>query len=169
MAEFLTKDSIQLKLRTTMDLIQNSSGELEIAKLGNITLTDKRVYQEINAGSMKTIQIIPITTVDSFGLISTQKVWLLILGVIIALGGLVMLIDRTLRGGALLLFVLAILFIAAWWFTKKVLIVVYSMSGESELSTIVSGSQLIEVVGFLNKLQAAVEAANASRKLSDVN
>jgi hypothetical protein len=43
------------------------------------------------------------------------------------------------------------------------------MSGESELSTIVSGSQLTEVVGFLNKLQAAVEAANASRKLSDVN
>jgi hypothetical protein len=97
MAEFLTKDSIQLKLRTTMDLIQNSSGELEIAKLGNITLTDKRVYQEINAGSMKIIRIIPITNVDSFGLISTQKVWLLILGVIIALGGLVMLIDRTLR------------------------------------------------------------------------
>ena len=168
MAEFLTKDSIQLKLITTMDLIQNNSGEVEIAKIGSITLTDKRVYQEINAGSMKTIQIIPITTVDSFGLISTQKVWLLILGVIIALGGLVMLIDRTLRSGALLLFVLAILFIAAWWFTKKVLIVVYSMSGASE-STIVSGSQLTEVVGFLNKLQAAVEAANASRKLSDVN
>jgi cell division protein YceG involved in septum cleavage len=69
----------------------------------------------------------------------------------------------------LLLFVLAILFIAAWWFTKKVGSVVYSMSGESELFTIVSGSQLTEVVGFLNKLQAAVEAANASRKLSDVN
>jgi hypothetical protein len=169
MEEFLTKDSIQLKLITTMDLIQNNSGEVEIAKLGSITLTDKRVYQEINAGSMKTIQIIPITNVDSFGLISTQKVWLLILGVIIALGGLVMLIDRTLRGGALLLFVLAILFIAAWWFTRKVCSVVYSMSGESELSTIVSGSQLTEVVGFLNKLQAAVEAANASRKLSDVN
>jgi hypothetical protein len=91
MAEFLTKDSIQLKLITTMDLIQNNSGEVEIAKLGSITLTDKRVYQEINEGSMKIIRIIPITTVDSFGLISTQKVWLLILGVIIALVGLVML------------------------------------------------------------------------------
>ncbi len=150
-----------------MDLTQNNSGELEIARLGNIILTDKRVYQEINAGSMKTIQIIPITTVDSFGLISTQKVWLLILGVIFALGGLVML-NKEPGVGALLL-VLAILFIAAWWFTKKVRSVVYSMSGESELSTIVSGSQLTEAVGFLNKLQAAVEAANALRKLSDVN
>jgi len=150
-----------------MDLIQNNSGELEIAKLGNITLTDKRVYQEINAGSMKTIQIIPITNVDSFGLISTQKVWLLILGVIIALVGLVMLTQSPGVGASIL--VLAILFIAAWWFTRKVCSVVYSMSGESELSTIVSGSQLTEVVGFLNKLQAAVEAANALRKLSDVN
>jgi len=150
-----------------MDLIQNSSGELEIAKLGNITLTDKRVYQEINAGSMKTIQIIPITNVDSFGLISTQKVWLLILGVIIALVGLVTLTQSPGVGASIL--VLAMLFIAAWWFTKKVGGVVYSMSGESELSTTVSGSQLTEAVGFLNKLQAAVEAANASRKLSDVN
>jgi len=150
-----------------MDLIQNSSGELEIAKLGNITLTDKRVYQEINEGSMKTIQIIPITNVDSFGLISTQKVWLLILGVIIALVGLVMLTQAPGVGASIL--VLAMLFIAAWWFTKKVGGVVYSMSGESELSTTVSGSQLTEAVGFLNKLQAAVEAANASRKLSDVN
>jgi len=150
-----------------MDLIQNNSGEVEIAKLGNITLTDKRVYQEINAGSMKTIQIIPITNVDSFGLISTQKVWLLILGVIIALVGLVTLTQSPGVGASIL--VLAMLIIAAWWFTRKVCSVVYSMSGESELSTIVSGSQLTEVVGFLNKLQTAVEAANASRKLSDVN
>jgi len=150
-----------------MDLIQNNSGEVEIAKLGSITLTDKRVYQEINAGSMKTIQIIPITNVDSFGLISTQKVWLLILGVIIALVGLVTLTQSPGVGASIL--VLAMLFIAAWWFTKKVGGVVYSMSGESELSTTVSGSQLTEAVGFLNKLQAAVEAANASRKLSDVN
>jgi hypothetical protein len=41
--------------------------------------------------------------VDSFGLISTQKVWLLILGVIIALVGLVMLTDRSLRVGASIL------------------------------------------------------------------
>jgi hypothetical protein len=54
------------------------------------------------------------------------------------------------------------LIIAAWWFTKKVGGVVYSMSGESELFTTVRGSQLTEVVGFLNKLQAAVEAAKAS-------
>lgn len=150
-----------------MDLIQNSSGELEIAKLGNITLTDKRVYQEINAGSVKIIRIIPITNVDSFGLISTQKVWLLILGVIIALVGLVMLTQAPGVGASIL--VLAMLIIAAWWFTKKVGGVVYSMSGESELFTTVRGSQLTEVVGFLNKLQEAVEAANASRKLSDVN
>ncbi|MGQ9806070.1 MAG: hypothetical protein ACUVRP_08340 [Chlorobiales bacterium] len=150
-----------------MGLIQNNSGESEIGKLGSITLTDKRVYQEINMGSIKTVQIIPMTNVDSFGLISTQKVWLLILGVIIALGGLIMLVKSPGVGAAIL--VLAALFIAAWWFTKKVGAVVYSMSGESELFTTVPGSQLTEVVGFLNKLHTAVEAANASRKLSDVN
>jgi hypothetical protein len=149
------------------ELSQSLSTEKELGKLGSITLTDKRVYQEINAGSTKTIQIIPITNVDSFGLISTQKVWLLILGVIIALGGLLALSQSPQSGATIL--VLAGLVLAAWWFTKKVGGVVYSMSGESELFTTVPATQLTEVVGFLNKLQAAVEAANASRQLSDVN
>ena len=81
-----------------MSTVRQLSGETELAKIQGtkmtlfftqtstkVVLTNKRVYQETETGSQEESSIIPLDNVDSFGLTTSSKTWLLVLGAMVCI------------------------------------------------------------------------------------
>lgn len=116
-------------------------------------LTNKRVYQVSGEGAQEESTIIPLRSVDSFGLVSTSKTWLLVLGLLLGACGLYSLATSQEKGGALLLLLIGVVLIVAWWRTMKVGAVVHSFSGKSEIFVQASAANSKDLANFIVQIQ----------------
>lgn len=158
--------------------------EKEIASVSNaddgakVTLTNKRVYQVFlppflelltaQDGERET-KIIPLSNIDSFGIITTQKLWLLVIGCLVALFGLYSLVtsfqnqnnfgyrpSHLVSTFPIVVLLVGALLIAGWWLTRKLGMIIYSMSGKTEIFVQASRAKKGEIIKFLDVVQETV-------------
>ncbi len=158
-----------------MTTVQQISGEQEIARIQGtklsplfiptstrLVLTNKRVYQETTEGFQGESAIIPLKNVDSFGLASSSKTWLLIIGVLVVLYGLYSIVTDHSTGMSLFIMIIGSVFIAAWWFTRKIGAIIHSASGKTELFVQASSQNMDEISNFIVRIQESLDEANSS-------
>lgn len=114
-----------------------------------LTLTNKRVYQEIKGSGVEEIRVIPIKHIDSFGIETKQHLLLCAIGILLTLFALMQ------QSFFLIVFGLAVL--AAWWFTRKITSVIYSFSGKTEISFITTAENKDVVAAFLHQVNTVME------------
>lgn len=151
-------------------MIGKLAGENEIMKLDGtvkvnwfkkvkiqVILTNKRVYKLITEGFQKQSTIIPLANVDSFGVETSQQIYLLGIGLLACLFGLITMFSSD-KGVGFLILIVGGVFIAAWWFSRRIGAVVYSVSGKSEIFINASAENESEISKFIVNIQEAVEA-----------
>ncbi len=153
-----------------MSIVRQLTGEAELARIQGtkmtsyfstvstrVVLTDKRVYQESGDTGQQESRIIPLRSVDSFGLVTSSKTWLLVLGVLLALYGFFSLVSSNEKGGAFFTVLIGGAFIAAWWHTRKIGAIVHSCSGKTEIFVEASASNQEDIANFIAHIQEAVD------------
>jgi hypothetical protein len=153
-----------------MSTVKQLSGETELAKIQGtkmtlfftqtstkVVLTNKRVYQETETGAQEESSIIPLNNVDSFGLTTSSKTWLLVLGAMLSLYGLYSFLTSYSKTGAFMIMLIGGALIAAWWFTRKIGAVVHSLSGKTELFVLASSSNMEEITNFIARIQETLD------------
>jgi hypothetical protein len=153
-----------------MASVRQLSGETELAMIKGtkmtsfftkastkVVLTNKRVYQEIESGANEESCIIPLRSVDSFGLMTSSKTWLLVLGAIVVLFGLYSLFTSNSKSDAFIILIIGAIPIAVWWFTRKIGAVVYSLSGKTELFVLASAGNMGDITTFIAKIQETLD------------
>lgn len=162
---------IKINQGGAMATVKKLSGEIEIARIAGkrmtsfftkastkVILTNKRVYQETQVGAMEETDIIPLGNVDSFGLMTSSKPWLLVLGIIIILFGLYYMIKNHEQSKeAVMIIFVGSIFIAAWWLTRKIGAVVHSISGKMKLSVLASASNMDNITTFITQIQETLD------------
>lgn len=137
------------------------NGETEIKSLSGsgvkVTLTNKRVYQETSAGEAMAFKIIPLQNIDSFEMATSQKPWLLIVGILLALFGLLLLNQREFTNFGVLLLLAGGGMIIAWSSTKKIGAFIYSFSGVTSIFIQASSNNKEAVMKFVDEIQKALE------------
>jgi len=137
------------------------SGETEIKSLSGsgvkATLTNKRVYQEASAGEAVAIRNIPLQNIDSFEMTTSQKPWLLIVGILLALCGLLLLNQRDFTNFGVLLLLAGGGMIIAWSSTKKIGAFIYSFSGVTPIFIQASANNKDAVMKFVDEIQKVLE------------
>jgi len=138
------------------------SGETEIKSLSGsgvkVTLTNKRVYQESSAGEAVAIKIIPLQNIDSFEMTTSQKPWLLIVGILLALCGLLLLLNQgDFNNFGVLLLLAGGGMIIAWSSTKKIGAFIYSFSGVTPIFIQASANNKEAVMKFVDEIQKVLE------------
>lgn len=133
------------------------TGETEIASATGdnvkVVLTNKRVYEEIMGGDGD-CKIIPLHNIDSFAVTTSQKLWLLIVGVLICLFGFM---NMGRDKSSLLVLLVGGAFIAGWWFTRKIGAFIYSMSGRNEIFLGASAGNRSAITLLIHEVQETLE------------
>ena len=131
--------------------------ETEIASVSGpgvtVKLTNQRVIFESGTPNTGDLRIIPLRSVDSFAVSTSQNILLLILGALGALAGLIMMLQRNESGA--LFFVIGALLIGSWWLTRRIGAFIYSLSGENVIF-INAKSNRQAIIDFLNEVQQAL-------------
>jgi hypothetical protein len=141
--------------------VQQLEGEIQITELKVkntvITLTNKRICQEILGTEKTEVKVIPLHRIDSLGLVTTQKWWLFIAGIIACLlgTGIDLLLFSRIGNEALFFTAPGIGMILAWLFTRKTGGVIYSLSGKMEIFIeVLDPSKITE---FLDQVQITMD------------
>ncbi|MGQ3686078.1 MAG: hypothetical protein ACUBOA_13890 [Candidatus Loosdrechtia sp.] len=141
--------------------VKQLEGEIPITELRVkntvVTLTNKRVYQELLGTEKTEVKFIPLNRIDSLGLVTTQKLWLFIAGIIACLFGAGIDLVWFSRIGNEALFFTApgIVMILAWLFTRRTGGVIYSTSGRMEIFIEVLDPNTI--TEFLDQVQVIMD------------
>lgn len=138
-----------------MNLLKDETEIASVAGPGvSAKLTSKRVILESGTANAGEIRIIPLQSIDSFAVIATQNIPLLVFGILVAIVGLILLMQGSERGGAGVLLAGALL-IAGWWFTRRVGVFIYSLSGQNEIFLNARANRQA-TIDFLNEVQQAL-------------
>lgn len=88
--------------------------------------------------------------ISSVAITTSQKLWLLVIGVLIALFGLM---NKGRDKTSVLVLIVGGAFIAGWWFTRKIGAFIYSMSGRNEIFLEASAWNRQAVINFIYEVQ----------------
>lgn len=138
-----------------MKLLKDETEIASVAGPGvSAKLTSKRVIFESGTANAGEIRIIPLQCIDSFAVIASQNILLLVLGILVAFVGSILMIQGSESGGAGA-FLVAGLLIAGWWFTRRIGAFIYSLSGQNEIFVGARANRQA-IIDFLNEVQQAL-------------
>jgi|GEM_PF-5315901 len=155
-----------------MITLQPGEQEIDAIKTASLELhlTTRRIFQVSNLGVLKTVQIIPLSSVNSFGFITKHFEKLLLFAGVSLLAMFVLLLypeslyNRGLIKDAIkyafFFLLIAIGLTIAWWKTRTVGIGIRSQSGKTLLFFPTVGKSAPMGIQFLGKLQFALKKGN---------
>ncbi len=146
-----------------MITLQPGEQEIDAIKTASLELhlTTRRIFQVSNSGELKTVQIIPLRSVNSFGFITKHfEKLLLYAGVSLLAMFVLLLYEVDVSEYAFFLLLIAIGLTIAWWKTRTVGIGIRSQSGKTLLFFPTVGKNTPMGIQFLGKLQFALKKGN---------
>jgi len=157
-----------------MITLQPGEQEIDVIKTASLELhlTTQRIFQVSNLGALKTVQIIPLRSVNSFGFITKHFEKLLLFAGVSLLAMFVLLLypeslyypvyisEEDAIKYAFFLLLIAIGLTIAWWETRTVGIGICSQSGKTLLFFPTVGKTAPMRIQFLGKLQFALKKGN---------
>jgi hypothetical protein len=157
-----------------MITLQPGEQEIDVIKTASLELhlTTQRIFQVSNLGALKTVQIIPLSSVNSFGFITKHFEKLLLFAGVSLLAMFVLLLypmplyypvlisEEDAIKYAFFLLLIAIGLTIAWWETRTVGIGICSQSGKTLLFFPTVGKTAPMRIQFLGKLQFALKKGN---------